>query len=144
MEVAELDSESPTRALTGVTGRLARVLATGLALYSLYWVLGIVQPLVYRATFLMVVLVLSFLFYPGSEVRRSRDRVSWLDWGLAGASVVVLGWPLITFDQFIYHAADPTGPDLLFGALLIVLVLAINLVGDGLRDAFDPNTEGRA
>ena len=28
--------------------------------------------------------------------------------------------------------------------LLIVLVLAINLVGDGLRDAFDPNTEGRA
>jgi peptide/nickel transport system permease protein len=27
--------------------------------------------------------------------------------------------------------------------LLIVLVLAINLVGDGLRDAFDPNTQGR-
>ena len=27
---------------------------------------------------------------------------------------------------------------------LIVLVLAINLVGDGLRDAFDPNTQGRA
>jgi peptide/nickel transport system permease protein len=26
---------------------------------------------------------------------------------------------------------------------LIVLVLAINLVGDGLRDAFDPNTQGR-
>jgi peptide/nickel transport system permease protein len=28
--------------------------------------------------------------------------------------------------------------------LLIVLVLAINLVGDGLRDAFDPNSQGRA
>ncbi len=28
--------------------------------------------------------------------------------------------------------------------LLVVLVLAINLVGDGLRDAFDPNTQGRA
>ena len=27
---------------------------------------------------------------------------------------------------------------------LVVLVLAINLVGDGLRDAFDPNTQGRA
>ena len=27
--------------------------------------------------------------------------------------------------------------------LLIVLVLAINLVGDGLRDAFDPNAQGR-
>ena len=26
---------------------------------------------------------------------------------------------------------------------LIVLVLAINLVGDGLRDAFDPQTQGR-
>jgi peptide/nickel transport system permease protein len=27
--------------------------------------------------------------------------------------------------------------------LLVTLVLAINLVGDGLRDAFDPNAEGR-
>ena len=28
-------------------------------------------------------------------------------------------------------------------SFLVILVLAINLVGDGLRDAFDPNTQGR-
>ena len=31
---------------------------------------------------------------------------------------------------------DPAG-------LLVLLVLAINVVGDGLRDAFDPNAGGR-
>ena len=54
--------ETPTRTLTGWPGHVANVLATGLALYALYWVVGIVQPLIYRASFLLIVLVLSFLF----------------------------------------------------------------------------------
>ena len=44
--------ESPTRQLTGVAHRLGTILAIGLSLYALYWVVGIVQPLVYRASFL--------------------------------------------------------------------------------------------
>ena len=44
-------------------------LTVGLSGYTLYWVVGIVQPQIYRITFLLLALVLSFLFYP-----RGRDR----------------------------------------------------------------------
>ncbi len=115
--------ESPTRQLTGWPARLATLLATGLALYSLYWVVGIIQPLVYRASFLLVVLVLSFLFYPGSESRGARTRVAPIDWLFAALAVATLAWPLIDFDNFIYRAADPTTLDMTLGAACILLVL---------------------
>jgi TRAP transporter 4TM/12TM fusion protein len=115
--------ESPTRTLTGWPAQLATTLATGLALYSLYWVVGIVQPLVYRASFLLIVLVLSFLFYPGSEHVSARRRVSWFDGLLAALAAASLAWPLIDFDNFIYRAADPTTLDMTLGAICILLVL---------------------
>jgi TRAP transporter 4TM/12TM fusion protein len=115
--------ESPTRSLSGWPAQLATVLATGLALYSLYWVVGIVQPLVYRASFLLIVLILSFLFYPGSEGVSARTRVSPLDWLLAALAIASLTWPLIDFDNFIYRAADPTRADMALGAICILLVL---------------------
>jgi TRAP transporter 4TM/12TM fusion protein len=99
------------------------VLATGLALYSLYWVVGIVQPLIYRASFLLIVLVLSFLFYPGSDARHARAQISPLDWLFAALAVVSLTWPLVDFDNFIYRAADPTTRDMALGAICILLVL---------------------
>ena len=115
--------ESPTRQLTGWPARIATVLAIGLSLYALYWVLGIVQPLVYRASFLLIVLVLSFMFYPGSDSERARTRISPLDWLFVALAVVSLLWPLIDFDNFIYRAADPTTRDMTLGAICILLVL---------------------
>ena len=115
--------ESPTRQLTGVAHRLGTILAISLSLYALYWVVGIVQPLVYRASFLAIVLMLSFLYYPLTSSERGRTRVSMLDWVLIAIAIVALAWPLIDFDNFIYRAADPTGRDMLLGAAVIVLVL---------------------
>jgi TRAP transporter 4TM/12TM fusion protein len=115
--------ESPTRQLTGWPARLSTTLAIGLSLYALYWVVGIVQPLVYRASFLLIVLVLSFMFYPATASPSDRARVSALDWLFIALSVVALAWPLIDFDNFIYRAADPTGRDMLLGAIVILLVL---------------------
>ena len=115
--------ESPVRRLTGWPARLGTGLAICLSLYALYWVVGIVQPLVYRVSFLMLVLVLSFLFYPGTASARDRTRVSALDWLLIALSVVGLAWPLIDFENFIYRAADPTGRDVLLGATVLLLVL---------------------
>ena len=117
------ESESPLRRLSGHSARLATVLCTGLALYSLYWVVGIVQPLVYRSTFLAVTLVLSFLLYPATSSVISRTRIGRTDWLLAAASVVVLGWPLLTFNDFIYRAAEPLPIDMACGGVLILLVL---------------------
>jgi TRAP transporter 4TM/12TM fusion protein len=44
--------------------RIARVLALLLSAYALYWVIAIVDPFVYRFTFLLLTLVLTFLEFP--------------------------------------------------------------------------------
>ena len=116
----QFESESPTRRLRGGARRLVTMLAAGLALYSIYWVLAIVEAQTYRASFLLVALVLTFLLYPG---RRSvRERVTAGDWVLIALSVVALAWPFVNAG-FAYRAAMPTTPDLVLGTIAIVLVL---------------------
>jgi TRAP transporter 4TM/12TM fusion protein len=121
--IAPPETESPVRELAGWPAGLVRALAIALACYSLYWVVGIVQPLVYRVSFLLAVLVLTFLVFPATTSPRDRVRVSWADWLLAGLATAALVWPLLTFDDFIYKAADPSVADQALGAILIVLVL---------------------
>jgi len=113
--------ETPARRLEGASGRLATVLAVGLSCYALYWVLFVVQPQVYRVSFLLVSLVLCFLLFPAA--RRRSSAVSPIDWLLAAASVLALSWPLLDFDAFIYRAADPRAIDLICGAVTVLLVL---------------------
>jgi TRAP transporter 4TM/12TM fusion protein len=103
-------------------GRFARALAVAVALYALYWVVAIVEPQVYRASFLLAALVLSFLVAPASR-RARRDRPGRLDWALALLSAVALAWPVIDRAEFPYRAAVPTAPDLVCGALAVLLVL---------------------
>lgn len=113
--------EAPARRVDGFTGRVAGLLAIGLSLYALYWVLFIVQPQVYRVSFLLVSLVLSFLLFP--RVRGSGSRVGALDSLLIAASIAALSWPLIDFSRFVYRAADPAPADLVLGGVAILLVL---------------------
>jgi TRAP transporter 4TM/12TM fusion protein len=87
----------------------------------MYWVVAIVQPQIYRITFLLLTLVLCFLFFPRG--RGDRAGVTPLDWLLIALSLAALAWPLIDFDEFIYRAADPTVADVLLGAVVIALVL---------------------
>jgi peptide/nickel transport system permease protein len=49
-------------------------------------------------------------------------------------------WGIMLGDSVRYYRADPT---YLFipGTILMILVLAFNLLGDGLRDAFDPRSD---
>jgi len=51
-------------------------------------------------------------------------------------------WGIMLGDSVKYYRADPT---YLFipGTTLMVLVMAFNLMGDGLRDAFDPKSDRR-
>ena len=121
ISVSSVSDETPARRLDGVAGRVAAVLATGLSLYALYWVLFVVQPQVYRVSFLLIALVLCFLLFPRSS--RSSSRVSPLDWTLVAASVAALSWPLIDFDAFVYRAADPRTIDIALGGIAVLLVL---------------------
>jgi len=115
------DADVPTRHLTGWAGWLVKALAAGLSLYALYWVVGIIQPQIYRVSFLLVSLVLTYILYPA--IPAWRGRVTEIDWLLAATSVLVLAWPIIDFDQFVYRAATPSGLDIAFGTITTVLVL---------------------
>ncbi len=114
--------ESKGRALQGWSRRLATVLAIGLSLYALYWVLFIVQPQIYRVSFLLVALVLVFMLFPARQ-GSSSDRVALLDWVLIAASIVSLSWPIADFGRFVYRAADPLPIDIALGAVALLLVL---------------------
>ena len=113
----------PPGGLRGWQGKVASALAILLAAYALYWVLFIVQPQVYRVSFLLLALVLTFLLFPVRAGRTARRRVPPADWTLAGAVVVVFAWPIADFDRFVYRAAEPSAVDLALGSLAILLVL---------------------
>jgi TRAP transporter 4TM/12TM fusion protein len=84
-------------------------------------VLFIVQPQVYRVSFLLIALVLTFLLVPGGRTRS--DRIAPLDWALAAATIVALSWPLVDFTRFVYRAADPLPVDVVLGVMTVLLVL---------------------
>ena len=63
--------EAPARRLDGFAGRLAAVLAIGLSTYALYWVVFVVQPQIYRPSFLLISLV---LMTAGAAVRIAGQR----------------------------------------------------------------------
>ena len=90
-------------------------------MYAFYWVIGIVQPQIYRVSFLLITLVLTFIVFPASP--RWRAQVMWLDWVFTAFAVVALVWPIIDFDQFVYRAATPSIVDLLLGTVTTLLVL---------------------
>ena len=116
--------EAPTRRLDGTTGRIASGLAIGLSLYALYWVLFVVQAQFYRASFLLIALVLTFLWVPaGRKSATHASKVSALDWTLIAATTIALAWPLLDFSRIVYRAADPTGVDMALGVVAILLVL---------------------
>lgn len=109
------------RAVSRATHLLTSTLAIALSLYALSWVLFIIQPQVYRTSFLLVVLVLTFLMFPSR--RGSSGGVTAVDWTLVLASIVALAWPIADFDEFIYRAATPNTIDLILGVVTILLVL---------------------
>jgi TRAP transporter 4TM/12TM fusion protein len=118
--VAVRETEAPHRRLSGWPGRAATTLAFALAAYALYWVVGIIAPQIYRPTFLLIALVITFLTYPA---RSGQRRVTVVDLILIAASIAALVWPVIDIDRFVYRAATPMTADVVLGGLLIVVVL---------------------
>lgn len=97
------------------------MLAAGLSLYALYWTVQIVPAQIYRVSFLLLSLVLTFILYPARST--SSPRVAVADWGLAAVTVAVLAFPIFDFSEFVRRAATPTALDIAFGAITTLLVL---------------------
>jgi len=114
------ESEAPVRQLSGPFKFAAGVLAIALSVYALIWVVTIVEPQVYRVSFLLIALILTFLLYPA---RQRKQGLQWLDWLMIALTLVAFVWPLIDFRDFVYRAAEPGWMDLLGGTLAIIIVL---------------------
>ena len=109
--------------VTGVRERAGDVLAFTLAAYALYWVVGVIDPQIYRVSFLLLALAATFLIYP-LAVRSGSGVVSGVVDGLCIVlAIVALAWPIIDFDAFVLRAATPTTVDLALGGLTTLLVL---------------------
>ncbi len=118
--IEEIENEGKARRLEGRTGALATSLSVALALYALYWVVWIVQPQIYRVSFLLISLVLTFVLFRGTA---GGTNTTIVDWALAALSVVALMWPIVDFQQFVYRAASPLSIDVALGVVTLVLVL---------------------
>ena len=112
------ESEASVPKLSGVPRLVAAALAAGLSIYGLVWVVTNVEPHVYRVSFLLVALVLTFLVYP----LRQGQKIPATDGLMIGLTLVAFGWPLLD-RQFVYRAAEPIWMDLVGGTLAIVIVL---------------------
>jgi len=98
---------------------LGSALGFGLAAYALYWVVGVIDPHVYRVSFLLIAVVLTL-------VTSSTDRGRWplrLDWAWIALALVAFGWPFADMDAFVNRAATPQTTDLVCGVLAILVVL---------------------
>lgn len=118
--IEEFESESQTRQLGGFWRLLAGVLAAGLSIYALYWTQFNINTQVYRAMFLMLALVLTFIFYPMWK----RDRnITVIDIALALLSIASLTFLIFNYEAALQRTVNPTTTELVMGGLLILLVL---------------------
>ena len=105
--------------MTGLASRLADALGFVLAAYALYWVVGIVDPHVYRVSFLLIALVLSVVAHPSGSttIHRAWDTL-WI-----GLAIIAFTWPLTNIDAFVNRAATPGGVDIALGCVGLLVVL---------------------
>jgi TRAP transporter 4TM/12TM fusion protein len=90
-----------------------------LAAYALYWVVGVVDPHVYRVSFLLVALVLTMAAHPsgGTRMHAAWDAL-WIV-----VAVAAFAWPLLDIDAFVNRAATPGTFDVGAGCLALLVVL---------------------
>ena len=100
-------------------GRVAAVLGFLLAVYALYWVLGIVDPHIYRVSFLLIAIVLTIVVHP-SGTTRAHNVWDGLWIALTLAAFV---WPLVDIDAFVNRAATPSTIDVVAGIVALLVIL---------------------
>lgn len=117
----EFEGESPIRKLQGGWRLGLGILSALLSIYALYWTQYTITTHIYRATFLLVVLVLTFCCYPIG--RRDRNRVPLYDLLLALAAVASLLYLLFVYESALQRITRPTTMEVIMGGLLILLIL---------------------
>jgi TRAP transporter 4TM/12TM fusion protein len=124
LKKAEAYIEEEEGAANRMTGRMAGFLtlvAVIMSLFHLYAAYAIVPTQTLRPVHVGFVLFLSFLIFPIAP--RFRHRIMWWDWLAALLSVAVIVYVLMGGDDFSDRNTMPDPLDIVFGALLMLLVL---------------------
>ena len=112
-ESSSQQNRSPSRA------RVGDVLGFALAAYALYWVVRVIDPHVYRVSFLLIAIVLTFVTHPSGK---TRVYAAWDGLWIA-LTIAAFAWPLVDIDAFVNRAATPTLFDVGAGCLAILVIL---------------------
>lgn len=108
------------------TQMLVTVLGTAFTVYHLYVAfVGVPEPLIFRGTHLMWMLVLAFLVYTGFSGRRDAPP-GMIDWLFVAASAASIGYIFYEYEYFItrFATVDDLRPaDWILGITLIVCIL---------------------
>lgn len=113
--------EGATRKLTGPVGWFVTALAVVGSLYHLWAAQAPYIRQIHLTRHLLLVLVLTFLLYPGWK--GATRRVHAVDLLFVLASVLGLGWVFWDFERFVYRQVVPNTYDIVFGILTILAVL---------------------
>lgn len=119
--IEQFENEAVTRSLNGIWRWVGSILAFGLSVYALYWTQFNITTQVYRASFLMFALVLTFFFYP--IARRDRNRVPFYDLILVVGSIASLGYLILNYQDSLNRVIFPNTTELVMGSILSLLVL---------------------
>ena len=84
---------------------------------------GIVDPHVYRVTFLMVAIVLTIVAHPSGS---SKLHIAW-DVLWIALTIGAFAWPLIDIEAFVNRAATPNTVDIVAGVVALLVVLEFEL-----------------
>ena len=126
--IAEFEAERPARTLSGTPLVIVQAMGVALTLLALWWVFRPMAAQFYLPLFLGLALAMTFLVYRGwgrSEDARTADRPDNpgpIDWALAAAALVPLGYIAIEWQTFFRRAVRPTDLDLVMGTILVVLL----------------------
>ncbi len=121
--VAKYDKEATYRQFKGYLEIFIRVLCIAFSAFHLYTAaFGAFAPQIQRSVHLGFVLCLVYLLYP-ARAKSDLSKLVWYDVILAICGVLVCGYIVYNYDVIVLEAGPPTGTDLIFGIMSIVLVL---------------------
>lgn len=118
-EEAEIGFRRPT----GWQAALITVLAISFSLFHLYTAgAGMLVASLQRSVHLTFGIVLAYLLYPLTR-RESREKIPWHSFLLAAAAGAAAFYIFAQYDELVHRIGSPTKVDLMFGAVLVVLLL---------------------
>ena len=113
--------EAPTRKFTGPMWYIATALAVFCSLFALYGAFASMITQVVRYVHVMLILMLTFLYYPPS--RGLKQRALAVDIFLAILVFVAFAYPFLDLEAFMYRVPNPLPMDVALGVLACILVL---------------------